>query len=145
MPKMIENIFQDIPSELFSKKNKNGIYQPVAENFYHVIIYLIFNLLGIEIEAEVSPLSPQFGGKGGGGRIDAVIEMVEHIYLFEFKRDQSPQAAITQIKARKYPDKYAPPYSPQIGGIKGGKKIHLIGVNFTFEKRGIESWEMESI
>ena len=123
---MIGNFFTDIPSELFTKKDKHGNYKPVAENFYHAIIYLIFKLLGVKIHAEVSM---------NQGRIDAVIETAEHIYLFEFKRDQSPQIAITQIKARKYPDKYA----------FSNKKIHLIGVNFTFEKRGIESWEMESL
>lgn len=122
---IIDSLFAEVPYYLFSKKDRFGKEQAVGENFYHAVIYLIFNLLGIKIHAEVAVRQ---------GRIDVVVEMPNIIYLFEFKKDQSPEDAIAQIKARKYPEKYA----------LSGKMIRLVGVNFTFEARGIASWKEEN-
>ena len=126
---IIQAMFHSLPVDLFEKKDRDGNPKPVGENFYHAIIYLIFNLLGVKMQAEVSPLSPQFGGKGGEGRIDAVVETTEHIYLFEFKKDRSPELAIEQIKMNQYFGKY----------LLSNKKIHLIGVRFSLEERGINA------
>ncbi len=128
---IIQAMFHSLPVELFEKKDKNGVIKPVGENFYHAIIYLIFNLLGVKMQAEVSVK---------GGKIDAMVETAEHIYLFEFKKDRSPELAIDQIKKNQYFAKYLfPPMSPQFGGKKGGKIIHLVGVRFSMEERGIDA------
>lgn len=116
--KIIETMFHSLPAELFSKKDKSGNIKAVSENFYHAIIYLIFNLLGIKMQAEVSVKE---------GRIDALVETQEHIYVFEFKKDESPELALGQIEAREYMKQYS--LSP--------KTIHLIGVRFSLETRGI--------
>ncbi len=121
---LIESLFAATPFHLFSKKNDKGKVTPVSENFYHAVIYLIFNLLGVKMNAEVSVRE---------GRIDAVVETNEHVYLFEFKKNQSPEVAIAQMKEKNYAEKYA----------LSNKKIHLIGVSFSLRKRGLDKWEQE--
>ena len=119
---IIESLFASTPSHLFSKMNDKGKVTPVAENFYHAVIYLIFTLLGVKIQAEVAVRE---------GRIDAVVETEGHVYLFEFKKNQNPDIAIAQMEANNYSQKY----------ILSNKKIHLIGVSFSLRKRGLDKWK----
>ena len=93
----------------------------VGESFYHAIIYLIFNTLGVRMNAEVA---------AGDGRIDAVVETKTHIYIFEFKKDRTGKAALKQIIDNKYADRFA----------LSKKEIYLIGISFSFQKRGINSY-----
>ena len=103
MVKILENMFKTLPSHFFQEAyettdkqgNKKTIIKAVGESFYHAIIYLIFNTLGIQMNAEVAARD---------GRIDATVETATHIYIFEFKKDRNAQAAIKQIKDNKYPD-----------------------------------------
>ena len=119
---IIETLFKSVPSHLFSKKNANGKYSSVGENFYHAVIYLVFNLLGVKMKAEVAIRD---------GRVDAVVETNEHIYLFEFKKNTTPQTAIQQMITNDYAGKYT----------LSGKIIHLVGVSFSLRKRGLNAWE----
>ena len=84
----------------------------------HAIIYLIFNTLGVQMNAEVAARD---------GRIDAVVETKTHIYIFEFKKDRTAQAAVKQITDNNYPDRFA----------LSKKQIYLIGISFSLQKRGI--------
>lgn len=119
---IIETLFKSTPSQLFSKKNTNGKFTSVGENFYHAIIYLIFNLLGVKMNAEVNIRE---------GRVDAVVETQAHVYLFEFKKNLNPELAIEQMIAKDYAGKYA----------LSGKIIHLVGVSFSLRKRGLNAWQ----
>jgi hypothetical protein len=124
---IIQTMFHSLPVELFEKKDRNGKIKPVGENFYHAIIYLIFNLLGVKMKAEVVVQN---------GRVDAVVETAEHLYLFEFKKDESPEKAIEQIKTNKYFGQY----------LLSDKIIHLIGVRFSLAEKGIDAekdWKEE--
>ena len=94
---VIESLFASLPYHLFTKKDRYGKEQEVGENFYHGIIYLIFSILGVKIKSEVAVRN---------GRIDAEVETDAHIYLFEFKKDSSPQQAIAQMKTNQYYQKY---------------------------------------
>ena len=96
------------------------------EENYQNIIYSIFRLLGAEIHNEVHM---------NNGRIDAVIVNRDHIYIFEFKMDQSAKVAIDQIKEKGY----ATPY------LNDGKPITLVGINFSREARNIVEWIEEQI
>ena len=60
------------------------------------------------------------------GRIDAVLELPDKIYILEFKMS-SAQIALEQIKARGYDQPYR----------ASGKPIVLIGIAFDKEKRTI--------
>ena len=92
------------------------------ERYYQTIFYLIFKLIGLEINAEV---------RTNQGRIDAVIEMDDALYIFEFKLDGETAVALAQIREKKY-------FAPYL--LKN-KTIHLIGVNFNMERRAVAAWE----
>jgi hypothetical protein len=128
MIKIVEEMFKSLPPQFFSEeydtKDKQGntikVSKAVNESFYHAIIYLIFNILGVRMDAEVA---------AGNGRIDAVVETKTHIYIFEFKKDRTGKAALKQRVDNKYEDRFA----------LSKKQIYLIGISFSLQKRGINS------
>jgi hypothetical protein len=93
------------------------------EAYYHSIFYLLLKLLGFAILAE--PHTSQ-------GRIDALLELPDKIYILEFKMS-SAQVALDQIKNRHYDQPYR----------ASGKKIILVGIAFDKEKRAIGDWKSE--
>jgi ATP-dependent exoDNAse (exonuclease V) beta subunit len=95
------------------------------EKYYQTIFYLIFKLIGLRIDAEV---------KTNAGRIDAVVEVRDHIYLFEFKLDKNAEIALAQIKERGYYQKYR----------LHNKAITLVGANFDSKLRAISDWQAEA-
>ena len=124
--KIIETLFSSLPYHLFDKKLPNGEIASVGENFYHAVIYLIFNLLGVKMNAEVAVRN---------GRIDAEVITNEDVYLFEFKKDNKPLTAIKQMQNNKYYEKY----------MLLGKKVHLIGASFSLVKRGLDKWKVKDL
>ena len=113
----LKALFSSIPYELHIKR----------EAYYHSIFYAIMNIFGFNIDAEVSV---------SGGRIDAVLELADKVYIFEFiyiycadDVESSEKQKITkktldegigQIKSRGYANKY----------IGQGKKIYLAAFAF---------------
>lgn len=83
---------------------------------------MIFKLIGLRIGAEV---------KTGNGRIDAVVEVANRIYLFEFKLDQDATVALDQLKHKAYYQKYR----------LHGKPITQVGANFATTTRTITDWQ----
>ena len=91
-----------------------------AEAYYHSIFYAIMNLLGFEVSAEVSTSK---------GRIDAVLETADKVYVLEFKYescapdanaeakrklfDEALEKGVKQIKGKGYADRY----------VGGGKEV----------------------
>ncbi len=66
------------------------------------------------------------------GRIDAVI-MDRDVHIFEFKFGGDKDRALSQIKEKKYFEKYQ----------GAGKKIYLVGVDFV--DRNVGEWVVEKI
>ncbi|MEZ4659019.1 MAG: AAA family ATPase [Caldilineaceae bacterium] len=91
------------------------------EKYYQTIFYLVFKLIGLRINAEV---------KTNAGRIDAVIETAELIFLFEFKVDSDAHSALKQIQDNQYYQKY----------LRRGKPITCVGANFDTAARNIDDW-----
>ncbi|GAB4497018.1 MAG: ATP-binding protein [Anaerolineales bacterium] len=91
------------------------------ERYYQSIFYLIFKLIGLEIHAEV---------RTNQGRIDAVIQTAQAVYIFEFKLDDSAQAALDQIHSRAY-------FAPYLAATK---PIHLLGIRFDVAHGSITEW-----
>lgn len=91
------------------------------EKYYQSIFHIIFTLLGLRTQAEVTT---------DRGRIDAVIELSDRIYLFEFKLDDSAAVALAQIKTHQYATKY----------LNQGKPVHLVGVNFNVTTGEVKEW-----
>jgi hypothetical protein len=101
---VMRGFFSSIPYSLHVKQ----------EAYYHSLFFALMNLLGFDIEAEVQTSM---------GRIDAVLEMNEKVYIFEFKYedcapgadagvkrklfDKALKEGREQIIGRGYADKYA--------------------------------------
>ena len=71
------------------------------------------------------------------GRIDAVVKTPCHVYVMEFKRDESADAALRQINDRGYWEKY------RAWSNGSTRTVHLLGINFSSEKRNIDGWKEE--
>ena len=95
------------------------------EAYYHSIFYAVMTILGFDMDAEVSTSK---------GRIDAVLELEDKVYVFEFKYCKCPPGAgeaekqslfeaalaeaMAQINGRGYSDKYMVKH---IGGSNDAK------------------------
>lgn len=110
---VLKSIFASIPHTLFLTQ----------EAYYHSLVYLLLKLLGFTIHAE--PLTNL-------GRIDAVLDLPEAVYILEFKMSTA-QIALQQIRDKQYDL----PYRNQ------GKPILLLGIAFDPESRNIRDWQME--
>ncbi len=121
--KQIEGLLAGIPYGNLPR-NKKG--QNLREQYYQTVFYLIFRLLVEYTYAEVVCAT---------GRVDMVVEMPQHIYIFEFKVTSAgtPDDAIAQIKAQGY----ATPFAAD------PRTVHLVGVSFNERKRNIEAWREE--
>lgn len=65
------------------------------------------------------------------GRVDAVLEFKDYIYIFEFKLDGSASDALHQIEEKQYAEPYR----------NDSRKLFLIGVNFSSETMTVKEWE----
>lgn len=112
----LKSLFSSIPYHIFIGEK---------EAYYHTIIYLILKLNGAAVTPEDAT---------NIGRIDAVVESGNKIYIMEFKMG-SGQEAITQIKEKKYFEKFQ----------GKGKEVVLLGVGFDPEQRNIRDFELEKL
>ncbi len=96
------------------------------EKYYQTVFYLIVRLIGIYVRTEV---------KTNTGRIDAVIELADRIYIFEFKLDGTAAAALAQINTKGYYERF----------LTEGKPITLVGANFDAQARNVTEWLTEMV
>lgn len=87
-------------------------------------IYLIFKMLGFQIEVEQTTSQD---------RIDITVQTKDYVYIIELKLDTSAEEALLQIKEQQY----ARPFQTD------ARKVFLIGVNFSSETRTVEKWVIE--
>jgi len=103
---------------------------PIAryEGYYASVFYACFAALGLD-------LTPEEGSNAG--RLDLSVRFNAQVYLFEFKVvELAPEGrALQQIKDRGYADRYR----------AGGLPIHLIGVEFSRERRTLVAFEVETL
>ena len=116
---VLKSTFASIPYTIFLPQ----------EAYYHSLVYLLLKLLGFTIHAE--PLTNL-------GRIDAVLELAETVYIIEFKMQSSQenaQTALQQIRDKQYDL----PYRNQ------GKAILLLGIAFDSASRTVADWVVERV
>jgi len=111
---IINSLFKSIPSHIFIKEK---------EAYYHSVVFLVFQYLGQYIEAEINT---------SDGRIDAVVQTDTHIYVVEFKLDESADKAIQQIQTKAYLEKYK----------NQDKKLVGLGINFSSKTKNVSDWKM---
>ena len=95
------------------------------EHYFQAVIYLAFTLLGKFAVCEMHTFS---------GRIDCKVETRDKIYLFEFKRDDTAEAALAQIDSKDY----ALPFAAD------SRKLFKIGVSFDSAERKLAGWKAEA-
>ncbi len=95
------------------------------EGYFASVIYAYLASLGLEIIAE---------DVTNRGRIDLTVKLGENLYIIEFKVGGAGRA-LQQIKEKNYQAKY-----------RGqGKKIFLIGIDFSPEEKNISGFEWEEV
>lgn len=94
---------------------------PEQEQQWRNIIYAVFAVLGQYVTAEVH---------SARGRSDCIVENENHVYIFEFKMNESAEAALKQIEETGYAEPY----------LASGKRIIKIGVNISDKKGTIDEW-----
>jgi len=103
---------------------------PIAryEGYYASVFYSHIAALGLDLTPEDA---------SNHGRIDLTLKFNERVWLFEFKVvELSPEgAALAQLKARGYADKYR----------ALGQPIHLIGIEFSRERRTVVGYAVETV
>ena len=132
-PFMVDEFVQDVESgnpERFMRRMKaffaDTSYQVVgdAELYFQNAMYLVFKIMGFYTQVE-RPTSD--------GRIDAVIQTPDYIYIIECKLDRTADEALRQIND----SNYAAPFAMD------KRLIYKIGVNFSSQTRGVEQWVIE--
>lgn len=108
--KKLQSFLSDIPSRLHIER----------EAYYHSLTYLILRVVGAKLVMEKET---------DKGRIDAVLELEDKVYIIEFKFAKNTKVkqastlsrrAIKQIKDKKY-------YEPYVGS---DKRVLLLGLGF---------------
>lgn len=116
--------FFDIMKSLFASLPYDIIVKD-REGYYQTVIYLILTLTGIDTQVEVET---------NRGRLDALIETDNYIYILEYKLGKA-STAVSQVKQKKYYEKY----------LASGKRVKIAGIGFDIEERNISTFTIEEI
>lgn len=132
-PFLVDEFVQDVESgnpERFMQRMKaffaDTSYQVVgnAELYFQNAMYLVFKIMGFYTQVE-RPTSD--------GRIDAIIQTPNYIYVIECKLDRTADEAIKQIEN----NGYAEPF------LMDKRKLYKIGVSFSSETRGVAEYKIK--
>ena len=95
------------------------------EGYYASVCYSWFAAVGLDVTVEDS---------SSRGRVDLAVRYRRNVYLFEFKvvEMESDGAALAQLQARGYAEKYR----------ASGEPIHLLGVEFSRATRTLAAFEV---
>ncbi|NBC48472.1 MAG: AAA family ATPase [Gammaproteobacteria bacterium] len=103
---------------------------PIAqyEGYYASVFYAYFASLGLDLTPEEA---------SNAGRLDLSLRFNGQVYLFEFKVVElvPDGSAPAQLKDKGYAERYR----------ADGQPIHLIGVEFSREKRQVVAFEVETL
>lgn len=117
----IKALFASIPYNLFVN---NKMYE--YEGYYVSVFYSYIKALGLELIGEDCT---------NKGRIDLSIKVANYIYICEFKVDGKKGEALSQIKDKKYHEKY----------LSEDKNIYLMGIEFNSVDKNISNFEVERV
>ncbi len=119
----LDSLFAGIPYQWYTGN-------PIAryEGYYASVFYSHLAALGLDLIPEEASRA---------GRIDLTLKFNGRIWLFEFKVvELEPEGrALQQIKDRGYADKHR----------TAGQPIHLIGIEFSRERRCVVGFEVETL
>ena len=110
--------FCELLTPLFARIPYN--IQIPLEHYYQSIIYTVLDMLGFDIEVE---------DETNKGRIDAVIQEGDYIFILEFKLNKAPEEGLKQIEEKQCFQKY----------LAEDKKIFVAGINFDLKERNVDT------
>jgi len=105
-------IFASIPATLAGQRD---------EAYFHTIFYLALTASGADALSELLT---------NRGRIDLAVSFPDKVYVVEFKCNQDAAAALAQIRAKGYAERYR----------ARGKRVILLGINFSTALRNVAEW-----
>ena len=94
---------------------------------YALVVAALARLMRRQVVAAVEERTSE-------GRIDLAVETDRHVYVMEYKVDKSAEAALRQIKEKRYADKFR---------LEKGKTIHLLGIAFSSTGHTVQDWKEE--
>ena len=126
METLFHAFFAGIPYQWYMK---NDIAR--YEGYYASVFYSHFAAAGLDVRVEDNT---------SHGRLDMAVLFNDHVYIFEFKTvEKAPEGkapegkAMAQLEEKGYADKYR----------HLGQPIHLVGVEFSREKRNVAAFSVE--
>ena len=99
------------------------------ENHYKTLFYLIARLC--------TPFVVRTEEASAAGRADMIVETSSSVYVFEFKKDCTPEDALDQIDSKGY----LIPYTVTKDKDGNLKTLYKIGVNFDSATRTLGEWK----
>ena len=94
-----------------------------SELYFQNFLFVFFRLLGLYVEVERAT---------SDGRADMLVQTKDYVYIFEFKMDQTADAALQQIEQKGYAQPFA----------ADPRQLYKIGVNFNSQQRRVDEWKM---
>ena len=122
--KLFQSLFSSIPYEWYTQSRMDEY-----EGYYASVVYAFLASLGVDLHPEPS---------SNHGQADLIIDSKEVVYILEFKVVElvgDGQKAITQIKEKGYHQQY----------VQAGRKVILLGMDFSKQERNIAGFEFEWI
>ena len=93
------------------------------ERHYQAVLYTCLLMVGADVRPEVPTAD---------GRVDMVLYTKTSIYVLELKYEQDADVAMQQIEQKDYVAAFA----------EDGRKVYKVGINFSADRRSIESWKV---
>ncbi|RMG55961.1 MAG: AAA family ATPase [Bacteroidetes bacterium] len=114
--RQIDLLFARIPHQIFIEKQ---------EAFFHAILHITFQGVGLLTQSEVSTAQ---------GRVGCVVHSRSGIYVMDFKLDAPVETAMAQIRDKRYGDAF----------LNQNQPVYAVGVSFASETRTVAGWEVEA-
>jgi hypothetical protein len=111
---LLSSIFASVPYQITRTE----------ESYFHSVTHVVLALTAHVVHSEIPT---------NQGRMDAVLDAGERVYIFEFKLRDSADDALAQIREHGYPERFR----------AAGKPLTLVGVAFDTEAKNVREWKAE--
>ncbi len=117
----LRSYIASLPYDIITRKE--WMAKKKREDFYKLLMYIIFSLLNGKVDTEVKSVL---------GRADVVVKTKNDIFVLELKVDDTVDNALAQIDSKGYAIQYE----------ADGRKVTKCGVSISSEARTITHWRV---
>jgi len=114
--RVLSSLFASIPYQIAGTQ----------ESYFHTVVHVVLTLTGFVVHSEIPT---------NQGRMDAVLDTGARVYVFEFKLREGAEAALGQIRAKGYPERFR----------SAGKPLTLVDVAFDVEAKNVQEWKAAEV